>query len=1060
MHLGRHYHGRISMYFGWLLVRLCCFIFASLGGISKQGMAATLVQHEDYAVDVWQTADGLPQNSVSSIAQTPDGYLWLATFNGLARFDGVRFTVFDDHNTPALATSRIVRLDLDGEGGLWIITQSGELTRLLHDQFTSYGAARGLPANGASAVGISPSGQVWLRDRAGGLHRLQGERFAPVIDSAHFGAGPLGSFGFDEEGNLWFRQGRTLAKYDHGGYVTLKNPDGNGDASVRSFGPRAQGGLVLITTLGLRKYRGSMWEPEIVACPAEMKNLTSVFEDRHSQVWVGTYGNGLFRYDKANGWRRFVVGNGLLHNAVRAVFEDREGNLWAGTDGGGLHRFKPRVFRSFEVKDGLSGNVVMSVSEGPGDVFWLALNGGGVNRIQGGRITVLAPSPQLEPLNYVYSILADRSGTVWIGSYDRGLIRYRDGRFGYAPLGQCPTNGPVLALLEDHAGTLWAGGAGGLWFIRSDLCQSISFQEGISHADVRVLAEDGSGVLYVGTDGGGVYRLQGDRFARITEREGLADNHVSSIYIDAEGTAWIGGVNAGLSRLREGQIHRYSKRIGLPSDRITAIQEDDYGRLWFGSERGIFWASRADLNEVAAGRRGASNFHLYGESDGLTGLECSSSGQPSCCKASDGKLWFATVKGVAVVDPKNLPRNPLPPSVVLEEVVLDENTTVSNFRETLSKRYSAAGNSRSDASGSIFTSGTGGNGTGVEEAPASLTVPAYVNRVDFHYTGLSLVAPEKVCFRYQLEGFDKDWIEAGTRRTAHYTRIQPGHYRFRVNACNNDGIWNKAAVALAVNVLPAWWQTWWCRAVATLGVTGLLSWLIATKLRRLHGERAVQVAFAQRLIRSQEDERKRIAAELHDSLGQDLLIIKNRALLGLRDKATTGQASEQFGEISQLATQSLEEVREISHNLRPYQLDRLGLTRALQAMAAGVSRASGILIRTELDPLDGLFGASTDIHFYRIVQELLNNIVKHSDAAAARLSVRHRGKRLFLEVEDDGCGFDTATHSPQSATSHGLGLTDIAERVRLLGGSVRCNSHPAAGTRWAIEIPVTQTSPK
>ena len=1050
-HTARRKWGHLLVFPGPYLVLACWMLLTVARGWHMPGaVAGTPALCDDYAIEVWRTNEGLPQNSITSIAQTPDGYLWLATFGGLARFDGVRFTVFDDHNAPALTSSRLVRLDPDGQGGLWVISEAGGLAHMLNSQFTAYTGREGWPKSGASAVGRARDGRVWLRDKRGGLHRLEEGWFAPVGDLQQLGSGPLSSFGFDEGGVLWLRRGRTLSSYQGGKYIPLRTPDGTSEAVVRAVGSCARGGLVLITSQGLQKFRRGQWEPGNLPCPAELRNLTFVYEDRSGAVWVGTYGNGLFRYDDVAGWRRFTAGSGLGHNAVRSVCEDREGNLWVGTDGGGLYRLKARRFHRYEARDGLSGDVVMSVSEGPCGVFWFGVNGGGVSRFEAGRFTALAPTPQLATNAYVYSVLADRAGNLWIGTYDHGLLRYRQDR-----LQECrPADGTVLGavrtLFEDHAGVIWVGGADGLWRIEGDHCVRFAVHGEPLTSEVHALAGGRLGGLFVGTDGDGLYWLHENRLTHLTERDGLADNHVSALCVTADGTVWIGGSCGGLSRLQQGRLDRYSRQSGLLSDRIRSILEDDHGWLWFGCERGIFRVSRTELDEVTAGRRASVSCHTYGASDGLSGLECSGSVHPACWKAHDGTLWFATVKGVVVVDSTNLATNALPPPVVIEEVEADSQV----MRASPTVAGDIAGGARVSLPTLRFPAVPPRAGAAAPE----LRVPPGKSRVGFHYTGLSLVAPEQVRFRHRLEGYDRGWVEAGNQRVAWYTGIPPGRYSFQVTACNNDGVWNDTGAALAVVVQPAWWQTWWFHGVAAAAAAGGVLGSVEARLRRLRRGRAAQQGFSRRLLESQEDERKRIAAELHDSLGQDLLVIKNRALLGLQDPAATTLVADQLGEISRLASHTLEEVREISRNLRPYQLDRLGLTKALQAMVTSVSRASGIPIATDLDPVDGLLPAAMEIHFYRIVQELLSNLVKHSHASAARVALSRCFPRLTLMVEDDGCGFDTDM-LPHRQARAGLGLTDIAERVRLLGGTARCDSRPAAGTRWTVEIPVTTAPP-
>jgi len=497
-------------------------------------------------------------------------------------------------------------------------------------------------------------------------------------------------------------------------------------------------------------------------------------------------------------------------------------------------------------------------------------------------------------------------------------------------------------------------------------------------------------------------------------------------------------MNGGLSRFRDGRFANLSVADGLPSNTIGTLIEDDSGDLWIGSNRGIARLKREELRDYLEGRRHDLPCRVFTQSDGLNTVACTGAGQPACCRTRDGRLWFSTAKGVAVVDPKTLPFNPLPPPVLIEQVSLDDQ--VQPLQSPMPRPGSSGALASLPAS--------------VARSP-SLVVPANVHRVEFRFTGLSLMAAEKVRFRYRLEGLDRDWIEAGFQRLAPYIRIPAGRYRFRVSACNNDGVWNETGAVLGVTVLPAWWQTWWARLAAAAGLGGL-AWLFYDRRVRWHKRiHSLQQAFSQKVIESQEEERKRIASGLHDSVGQDLLVIKNRAQLGLRDETTPPGVAQQLGEISRMASRAIDEVREVSRDLRPYQIDRLGLTKAVKAMVASVSQASGIPIAAEVDSIDGCLPAPVEIHFYRIIQELLNNVVKHSQAAFARVTVVHREQQIVLAVEDDGCGFESQS-AGEPPERQGMGLAGIAERVRILGGAARCDSRPAAGTRWTIEIPTAK----
>jgi signal transduction histidine kinase/ligand-binding sensor domain-containing protein len=997
---------------------------------------------EDYTIDTWQVEEGLPQVSVTAITQTPDGYLWLGTFNGLARFDGVRFTVFDQGNIPELGNSRIIGLDIDPQGALLIVTETGGLIRMIEEHFTACRSHEDRLQPGVLHVVRDQANRLLSVDYQGGLRRIENDDLLPLDSQDRLQTRPEPELLLKADGLAWIgERGKATRSASHT-FPVQESAKSNGaltELTIQCAAKNRAGGYWLAATTSVYRLDGGRLQwlaPPFLESPLPLNFMA---EDAQGNLWIGSPEHGLFRWHPSGRSERFSLGRGLLDNHVSALFCDREGNLWVGTGQGGLHRFKRRLVRMYDTPGSGSANVITTVNEDRQGRMWVGVNGAGLHRWEAGQLKPVTEPPALRQYPLVYSVLADRQDAIWIGLYGRTALRLHNQAVTVYSLekGWQPTT--PWALFEDRAGAVWLGTGHGLQKYHQGRFTRYTRQEGLSHDDVRALAEGPDGTLYIGTSGGGLNCLRDGRFTCLTESEGLADNHISALYVDGEDTVWIGTVNGGLSRFQQGKISNLSRQGGLPSNTIDELLEDDQANLWMGSNRGLIRLNRRALNEYLNGQRHGLVWQVFGRSDGLHSIACGGGGQPACCRARDGRLWFATVNGVAVVNPKDLALNPFPPPVVIEEVELDE-------RRVVTSQWSRPGAQMPEYRSQR-------PGTAPLASPI-LVVPPGVHRLEFHFTGLSLVAPEKVRFRYQLEQYDQLAIEAGARRTAPYTQVPPGHYRFRVAACNDAGVWNDAGAVLAVVVQPAWWQTWWFRALVFTGAAGSAVGSFEARLRRNRREHAAQQVFSRRLLESQEDERKRIAGELHDSLGQNLLVIKNRALLGLQNPTAEPPTVEQFNEISRMASQTLEEVRQISFNLRPYHLDRLGLTKALQTMITAVSSASGISFAVALDPLDGLMAPALEIHFYRVVQELLNNIVKHSQAATASVAIKHQGAKLLLTIEDDGQGFESATLMDPAPATAGLGLTDVTERVRILGGTARCNSRPTAGARWTIELPV------
>jgi signal transduction histidine kinase len=446
---------------------------------------------------------------------------------------------------------------------------------------------------------------------------------------------------------------------------------------------------------------------------------------------------------------------------------------------------------------------------------------------------------------------------------------------------------------------------------------------------------------------------------------------------------------------------------GLFNNGVFQILEDRHGYFWISCNKGIYRVSRQELNDFADGRIARINSVAYGKPDGMLNSECNGGRLPAGIIARDGKFWFPTQEGVAVIDPEAVYINSAAPPVVIESITLERNPV--DFQR------------------------------GVMIQPGQ-------RDLEISYTGLSYIKSEQIRFKYRLEGLDPDWIDAGTRRVAYYPYLPPGSYTFRVIAANSDGVWNNAGAGINVIVRAPFWQRWWFWLVCAAAVISIAAFGIRSRLAQLKRKQAEREAFSRRLIESQEGERKRIAGELHDSLGQNLLIVKNWALIGLNALEEDNPAREHLNEISETTSLALDEVREIAQNLRPYQLERLGLTNTIEHMVRQVKNASDIEFITEIDNIDGLLSKESEINLYRVVQECVNNVLKHSAATTAWLLIKRTASGAQITCRDNGQGFDPEASSRQS----GMGLIGMAERVRMLGGRYTIES--AAGKGATIHV--------
>ena len=627
------------------------------------------------------------------------------------------------------------------------------------------------------------------------------------------------------------------------------------------------------------------------------------------------------------------------------------------------------------------------------------------------------PVPTPSTAKNVTSLLCDRAGTLVCGTFDvhhGQLFRRATNDLFVAEPGfgrQCRT------LFEDREGGLWVGKwRGGVECYKDGRILRYAPSNGLSNDRIFCIAQDQQGNIWIGTLNG-LNQLKNGRITRYFREAGLGGNDVRVLFVDRAGTLWAGSTGGGLTRYQKGRFVTITTRQGLISDWVEQILEDDDGNLWLGSSAGIMRASLRELNDCAAGKAAYVHCTAFRQEEGLLLPNSGTGFQPSCLKSRSGQLWFGTDAGVVVIDPKRIKSNPTPPRVHIEQVLADGEP-----HEVHPNPPSAAG-----------------------IAPGR-------QRVEFHYTGLDLSAPAVVRFKYKLEGYDSDWLNAGTKREAIYTRVPPGQYRFQVMAANNDGVWSVDGAALAVRVIPSWWQTWWFRGALIAVLAGLIFGVVEFRILQHKKARAMQESFSRRLIESQEQERKRVAAELHDSLGQSLQIIKGRAQLGLNRANDPSERTKQLEEISAATTQAIREVRAISQALRPAELDQLGLTKAIEWMVHQASATSQTRFACELVNIDGLL-PEVEISLYRIAQEGINNVLKHAAASEAILELRRAGGVVRLSLFDNGRGLGVSSQTELIRARFGHGLAGIAERVKLLGGEFTLQSAPGRGTRLTVEMP-------
>ncbi len=737
-----------------------------------------------YLHEIWQTKDGLPQNTITAIAQTSDGYLWLGTRAGLIRFDGVRFTVFSSQTTPEITQDQILSLLTDRQGRLWIGTWGGGLVRMDRGTFTRFSTSDGLPSDLISTIFEDRQGRLWIGTDGGGLARAEEggsanpemgvpQRF--VTERSRDALGLSIRDILEDDGGLWIATDAGLAHLQRDGTLRSFGPaQGLSRTSVRSLLRDRTGTLWIGTDLGLNRYRDGKFTVLTKADGLSHNVIASLVEDREGSVWIGTDGGGINRW-RDGALTSFTSTLGLSNDSILSMLEDREGSLWIGTNLGGLNRLKDGRFTPFTKREGLSHDYIRAIYEDRAGTLWIGTEGGGLNRVRDGQVTSFTTKNGLSN-DTVFAILEDHEGSLWIGT-DNGLTRLRNGRFEvfHAEMGM--SNDSVLALHEDRQGTLWIGTyAGGLNRYKDGRFTSFTTKEGLSHNTVNVIFEDRDANLWIGTRGGGLNRYKDGQFTAFTSKDGLSDDLVFALHEDADGALWIGTYGGGLTRLKAGRFSVVSERQGLFDNVVHRIIEDGLGHVWMSGNKGISRVGKRELDQVADGSRPSLTPVVYGTADGMRNAECNGGANAGTITRA-GLVWFPTIEGAVSVDPAHLTTNTLPPPVVIEEILIDGR---------------------------------------LSRSAADLRLPSDAQTLEVHFTALSLTAPAAVRFRYRLEGLEDEWVEAEGRRTAYYSKLPPGRYSFHVIAVNNDGVWNETGATMAITVAPRLQETIWFRGGVVL----------------------------------------------------------------------------------------------------------------------------------------------------------------------------------------------------------------------------------------------------
>jgi signal transduction histidine kinase/ligand-binding sensor domain-containing protein len=1005
------------------------FAGLALGGLAAASpvSAALLSSPPDspFIVESWTVQDGLPQSSVISVVQARDGYLWLGTLEGLVRFDGVRFTVFAEHNTPGLGSSRVVFLFEDSQTNLWIGTETAGVVLARNGQVQGLEKIGGGSRDGRVVSACEDArGAVWLFAADGQLYR----HLAGSVDVWNLGGGPpVASRSVVAEpdriwvGPTWLNDGTTWLSAI-GPLDTLRPPQlpvmlRLPVASVDLLLGSSNGGYWRLANGRVQKCRANTLERDhgLYPWPANARP-SAACEDAEGNLVVGTLtetgGEGIYWYDARGNVTRIGHAEGFARDGVLfgvlSLCLDREGDLWAGTDGGGLYRVRRR---RFEVLPPTKDWVVQSVCADTNGGLWVGANNGQLGRWQDAKFERFEPGGGLDRPS-VRAVFVDSQQRVWLGTWGRGLLRLAGSRFEpvAAPLA---VQGVVQAIHEDGNGALWVGTQNGLarWAGGRDW-RVFTKADGLTSEIVRALAADAEGGLWIGTEGGGLNRLLDGRFTAFRKGDGrLPSDRVTALLLDNAGVLWV-GTAGGLARFDGRRWTHLTTADGLVSNSISYLLDGGDGDIWLGSNAGLMRLNKEALNRFVAGRTPTISCRAYQEADGLPTRECAFGSQPAAGHTTDGRLWFPTTRGLVGLKPAELKPNPLPPPVVIESVSLEGRIETS--RAVRAPR------------------------------PTVVTVPPRKHRLEIQYTSLNLAAPERSRFQYRMRGYETEWTDAGNRRLAPYPKLAPGAYTFEVKACNEDGLWSESPATLGITVLPPFWRTWWFVAASALavlgGVVGTVHLVSTQKLKRqLRQQEAL------------EKERSRIARDLHDQLGANLTQVSLLGELVEADKDLPAEVESHARQITQTSRETTRALDEIVWATNPANDTLEGLVNYVCKYAQEYLALAKLRYRLEVpSPLPATpLPPEVRHNVFLAAKEAINNIVKHARAQSAWVRLRMDTAQFTLEIQDDGCGLPADT-----MTSTRNGLKNMRKRLADVGGTFVIEPAPERGLIVRLAVPL------
>ena len=974
------------------------------------------VARVEWLARTWQTDGGLHDNNVTGLAQSADGYLWVATLGSLMRFDGSRFEEFSTVHLPKVPSRGVRRMFLGRSGRLWLATDRGGLIRVDEKSARVFTAEDGLYNARVACMAEDQNGTLWVVCGSA-VCRIQGDKVEQVGSAQGLPEGGGSWLTTDGRGQLWFARGTQVGVLRAGRWEVWRNFEAG---PIRLLAARGGGMWVSSGPHVLKLSEGS--EPAPVARLPDGAVVRCLLEERNGTLWVGTAAGGLFRLQG----REFTP-VAVSHPEISALMQDVEGNLWVGTAGGGLDLLRPQAMQMVTTKSGLPFESVRSVCEDAEGWMWAALQDGSLAHgrgVQWSAVTITEGWPG----GQATCVAPARGGGVWIGTRDRGLQRLQAGRIQEWTLPEASGGGAVRSLLAASNGDLWVAvdSPSRLLMLREGAFRSLKVPGGMR--SMRTLAEDADGTMWVGTSDGQILHVTGSAVMNETQRLKEQSLSVRCLHAAADGSLLIGFAGWGVGRRHNGNYKRIGAARGLHDEYVSQILSDGKGGLWLTGNRGLFQVRLDELAAVAEGREERVHSIAYGRNEGLPSFQAVFDNSPAAWRGADGCLWFSTRNGLLVVSPGEIRDNPSPPPVLLTQVRVDDQLVA--LRDSQSP----------------LRAGVESRAKDLCQPGLKLALPPGHAKLEFEFTALSFNSPENVHFRHRLKGFDTEWVEIGPQRAAKYPRLSAGSYEFEVTACNETGVWSETGFRLPFVVEPFFWQTWWFRglllATFTAGVVATVRYVSFRRLRQQMARLEQQAVL--------DKERGRIAKDLHDDLGASMTQMTLLLELALQHRSNPATVLDRVEDGLRAGREAIKSLDAAVWAVNPANNTLPELVAYIGQF--GMEFLQQAKIRCELElpdqPPERPVSAELRHNLFLIVKEALNNVVRHAQASTVRLQIAITPATLDLLIEDDGRGIE---REPQDGLADGL--RNMRQRAGELKAEFRLESKPGAGTRITFRYP-------